>query len=293
MRRIRKHLELYLMIAPALVYFALFSVYPLIQGFLTSFQEIGLLGNARWVGVENYRQVFTDFAFGQVVINTLWLGFGMVSLGVIVPLIIAVALHEVPFAPLRKLTQTITYTPHLFSWVVVGGIWIQLLSPDGGLVNELVKMAGGSPIHFLANTAWVRPIFILLATWKEMGYMAVIYYAAISSLDPTHFEAATVDGAGRWDKIRHITLPQLVPTTMIVLVLTIVSTLRMFDQVFILRNAATTRVVDVLMTYVYDLGMAQFELGQATAASFVVVVIGLALVTVLRRLMRIDAPSGA
>lgn len=287
MRRIRKHLELYLMILPALAYFALFSVYPLIQGFLTSFQEIGLLGNARWVGLENYRRVFTDYAFGQVVANTLWLGFGMVATGVVVPLIVAVALHEVPFAPLRKLTQTITYTPHLFSWVVVGGIWIQVLSPDGGLANELIKMAGGNPIHFLANTFWVRPIFILLATWKEMGYMAVIYYAAISSLDPTHFEAATVDGAGRWDKIRHITLPQLVPTMLIVLVLSIVSTLRMFDQIFILRNAATTRVVDVLMTYVYDLGMAQFELGQATAASFMVVVIGLALITALRRLMRV------
>ena len=153
-------------------------------------------------------------------------------------------------------------------------------------------MTGGHPIHFLANTAWVRPIFILLATWKEMGYMAVIYYAAISSLDPTHYEAATVDGAGRWDKIRYITLPQLVPTAMIVLVLSIVSTLRMFDQIFILRNAATTRTVDVLMTYVYDLGMAQFELGQATAASFMVVVIGLALITALRRLMRIDDGVG-
>ena len=292
MRRIRKHLELYLMILPALAYFALFSVYPLIQGFLTSFQEIGLLGNPRWVGFENYRRVFTDYAFGQVVTNTLWLGFGMIALGVVVPLIVAVALHEVPFAPLRKLTQTVTYTPHLFSWVVVGGIWIQVLSPDGGLANEIIKMAGGNPIHFLANTAWVRPVFILLATWKEMGYMAVIYYTAISSLDPTHFEAATVDGAGRWDKIRHITLPQLVPTTMIVLVLSIVSTLRMFDQIFILRNAATTRVVDVLMTYVYDLGMAQFELGQATAASFMVVVIGLALITALRRLMRIDDGVG-
>lgn len=292
MRRIRKHFELYLMILPALAYFALFSVYPLIQGFITSFQEIGLLGNATWVGFENYRRVFTDYAFGQVVVNTLWLGFGMVALGVVVPLIVAVALHEVPFAPLRKLTQTITYTPHLFSWVVVGGIWIQVLSPDGGLVNEIIKMTGGHPVHFLANTAWVRPIFILLATWKEMGYMAVIYYAAISSLDPTHYEAATVDGAGRWDKIRYITLPQLVPTATIVLVLSIVSTLRMFDQIFILRNAATTRTVDVLMTYVYDLGMAQFELGQATAASFMVVVIGLTLIAALRRLMRIDDAVG-
>ena len=112
------------------------------------------------------------------------------------------------FASLRKLTQTVIYTPHLFSWVVVGGIWIQVLSPDRGLVNELLKLFGARPIHFLADTSWIRPTLILLNSWKGTGYNAVIYYAALSSLDPQIYEAATVDGASRWQKItKHSTPP--------------------------------------------------------------------------------------
>lgn len=288
MKRHLPYTPLYLMALPALLYLFVFSVYPLVQGFRVSLQEPLLLGGGRFVGLANYRAVLDDSAFWRALQNTLVLGGGMLAVGVLAPLALAILLHEVPFGPLRSVTQSVTYTPHLFSWVVVGGIWIQVLAPDGGLVNGIVEGLGGRPIHFLAETALVKPLFVLLAGWKELGYNAVIYYAAISALDPTLYEAATVDGARRWQRIRFITLPLLRPTVTIVLVLSAVGVLRMFDQIFVLRNAATTRSVDVVMTYVYDRGIAGFQLGEAAAASFLVVAVGLVMLLLLRRVLRVD-----
>lgn len=253
-----------------------------------SLQEPLLLGGGRFVGLANYRAVLDDPAFWRALQNTLVLGGGMLAVGVLAPLALAILLHEAPFGPLRSVAQNVTYTPHLFSWVVVGGIWIQVLAPDGGLVNGMIEALGGRPVHFLAEPALVKPLFVLLAGWKELGYNAVIYYAAISALDPTLYEAATVDGAGRWARVRLITLPLLRPTVIIVLVLTAVGVLRMFDQIFVLRNAATTRSVDVVMTYVYDRGIAGFRLGEAAAASFLVVAVGLVMLLLLRRVLRVD-----
>ncbi|NMB26221.1 MAG: sugar ABC transporter permease [Firmicutes bacterium] len=286
--KFRKYSQLYLMALPALVYFLVFSIYPVIQGLYMSTQKPLLLGGGVFVGLENYRNVLQDSMFWQALGNTLILSGGMIALGVSVPLFVAIALHELPFAPLRKLTQTVIYTPHLFSWVVVGGIWIQVLSPDGGLFNELGKLIGLSPVHYLADTTWIKLVLVLLSTWKGMGYNAVIYYAAISSLDPQIYEAATVDGASRWQKITKLTLPLLMPTVGVVFILSAVGALRIFDQVFILRNAATARTIDVVMTYVYDRGMREFRLGEATAASFMVTVVGLMTVGLLRRAMNID-----
>lgn len=288
MQRHRPYAQLYLMALPALVYFFVFSVYPLLQGFWVSFQEPLLLGGGRFVGLENYRAVLNDPAFWRALQNTLILGGGILAVGVLAPLVLAILLHEAPFGPLTSLTQSVTYTPHLFSWVVVGGIWIQVLSPDGGLVNGMIEALGGRPVHFLAESALVKPLFVLLAGWKELGYNAVIYYAAISALDPTLYEAATVDGARRWGRVRFITLPLLRPTVTIVLVLTAVGVLRMFDQIFVLRNDATRRSVDVVMTYVYDRGIAGFQLGEAAAASFLVVAVGLVMLLFLRRVLRVD-----
>lgn len=286
--RVRKYSQLYLMIIPTLLYFAIFSIYPVFQGLYMSTQKPLFLGGGVYVGLQNYKDVLNDSLFWRALTNTLVLSAGMIALGVLVPFVVAIALHELPFERLRKTTQTVIYTPHLFSWVVVGGIWIQLLSPDGGLINELFKLVGINPVHFLADTHWIKPVLVFLSTWKGLGYNAVIYYAALSSLDPQLYEAATVDGATRWQKITKLTVPLLIPTVKVVFTLSAVGALRIFDQVFILRNPATSRYIDVLMTYVYDLGMRQFKLGLSTAASFLVTAAGLMTVGFLRKAMNID-----
>ncbi|NLL43040.1 MAG: sugar ABC transporter permease [Firmicutes bacterium] len=290
MRRLkpRKYAQLYLMALPTVLYFLVFSIYPVIQGLYMSTQKPLLLGGGVFVGLENYRGVLKDRMFWRALSTTLQLSGGTIALGVLIPLIVAIALNELPLPRLRKFTQTIIYTPHLFSWVVVGGIWIQVLSPDGGLLNELLNLVGLQKVHFLADSMWIKPLIVLLSTWKGLGYNAVIYYAAISSLDPEVYEAATVDGASRWQKITKLTLPLLMPTVRVVFMLSAVGALRIFDQIFVLRNAATTRVIDVLMTYVYDLGMRQFNLGWATAASFMVTAVGIMTVGMLRKAMNVD-----
>lgn len=286
--KLRKYSQLYLMIIPTLLYFGIFSIYPVFQGLYMSTQKPLFLGGGVYVGLQNYREVLNDSLFWRALTNTLVLSGGIIVAGVVLPFIVSIALHELPFERLRKVTQTIIYTPHLFSWVVVGGIWIQLLSPDGGLVNELIALVGLNKVHFLADTSWIKSVLVFLATWKGLGYNAVIYYAALSSLDPELYEAATVDGATRWQKICKLTVPLLMPTVKVVFLLSAVGALRIFDQVFILRNAATARYIDVLMTYVYDLGMRQFRLGHSTAASFLITVVGLMTVGLLRKAMNID-----
>ncbi|MCM2532747.1 hypothetical protein NDK43_10575 [Neobacillus pocheonensis] len=140
LRVIRKHFTLYLMMLPILLYFAIFTFYPLIRGFMISLQDYRLIGNRPFVGLDNYMTVLKDPLFWQALKNTLIIGGGILAIGFIAPLIVAIALNEVLHATFKKLTQTIIYLPHLFSWVVVGGIWIFMLSPDGGLVNELLKL---------------------------------------------------------------------------------------------------------------------------------------------------------
>ncbi|MGJ9459800.1 ABC transporter permease subunit [Oceanobacillus sp. CF4.6] len=209
-------------------------------------------------------------------------------MGFIAPLVVALSLNEV-FQPLfKKITQMVIYLPHLFSWVVVGGIWIYILSPDAGLVNGVLQWIGVGPIHFFAQEAYAKPIMILSAIWKDMGYTCIIYLAAIVGISPTIYEAARIDGANRWKQMIYITIPQLVPTMKVVLLLNIMGILRIFDQVFVMRNPAISREVDVIMMYVYEKGILEFEMGVATAAAFLVVLATLILVSLVRKGIRFD-----
>lgn len=276
------------MLVPVVVYFLVFAYYPLARGFVISLQEFRLLGERPFVGLQNYVAVLRDPQFWQVLRNTLIIGCGILLLGFVVPIVVALSLNEVVDRRLKKATQLVIYLPHLFSWVVIGGIWIHLLSPDGGLVNEIVKRFGGQPIHFLASDTWARPVMIAAPIWKDMGFNAIIYLAAIVGINPVLYEAARIDGAGRWTQVRFVTLPLLRPTMKVVLLLNIAGVLRIFDQIYIMRNGAIARQVDVLMTYTYDKGILQFRLGFATAAAFLVIAATLVLVTVARRLTRFD-----
>lgn len=276
------------MLVPVVVYFLVFAYYPLARGFVISLQEFRLLGERPFMGLQNYVAVLRDPQFWQVLRNTLIIGCGILLLGFVVPIVVALSLNEVVDRRLKKATQLVIYLPHLFSWVVIGGIWIHMLSPDGGLVNEIVKRLGGQPIHFLASDTWARPVMIAAPIWKDMGFNAIIYLAAIVGINPVLYEAARIDGAGRWTQVRFVTLPLLRPTMKVVLLLNIAGVLRIFDQIYIMRNGAIARQVDVLMTYTYDKGILQFRLGFATAAAFLVIAATLVLVTVARRLTRFD-----
>jgi putative aldouronate transport system permease protein len=269
-RLMKSHLWLYVMILPVIAYFLVFVYYPLYEGVLSSFQEFKLLGSEEWVGTQNYSDVWNDDKFWQVVKNTLLIGGGILVFGFFPPIIVALALNEVAHLMYKKVSQTAVYLPHLFSWVVIGGMWIYLLSPSGGLVNELLALIDVGPIRFLTNTGWARTMMIGLPIWKDMGYSAIIYLAAITTVSPTLYEAARIDGASRLQQAYQITLPLLKPTMKVVFMLNILGLLRIFDQIFVMRNPVVQSGVDVIMTYVYDMGILRYELGFASAISVMV-----------------------
>lgn len=270
LRVLKIHAALYLMMVPIILYFGIFVYYPLYEGAIASLQEFKLLGNRPWVGLQNYRDVLDDPRFWQVLRNTLIIGGGILVFGFLPPIIVAVALNEVRLAIFKKFSQTIVYLPHLFSWVVIGGMWIYLLSPRGGLVNELLALFDVGPVRFMTNETWARIMMIVLPIWKDMGYAAIIYLASITSISPTLYEAARIDGASRLQQIYQITIPMLTNTMKVVFLLNVLGLLRIFDQIYVMQNGVVKRKVDVLMTYVYDKGIQQYEVGYASAVSMMV-----------------------
>lgn len=278
----------YVMMIPVIVYFLLFSYYPLVRGVLVSFQKFRVIGDRPFVGLENYRTVLGDPEFWRMLGNTLLIGGGILALGFAAPLIVALSLNEVGRAWFKKLTQMVVYLPHLFSWIVVAGIWIFMLTPDGGLVNELRGWFGLAPVHFLAEKNYSRLMMILAAVWKDAGYTCIIYLAAIVGLNPALFEAARMDGANRWQLVRHITLPQLLPAMQVVLMLSVMGVLRIFDQIFAMRNPAIERYVDVLMIYTYEKGLVKFDMGVANAAGCLIIAATVLLTLAARYAARYD-----
>jgi putative aldouronate transport system permease protein len=276
------------MMIPIFAYFILFTFYPLIRGFIISLQDFRVIGHRPFVGLDNYFTVLQDPDFYHAMINTLMISGGILLANFIFPLIIALLLNELLNEVFKRFVQTVIYLPHLFSWVVVGGIWIFLLSPDGGLVNELLQWFGNKPVHFLVKEQYAKPLMILMATWKDMGYTCILYLAAIVAINPSLYEAASIDGANRWHKIRHVTLPQLIPTMKIVLLLNMMGVLRIFDQIIIMRNPSIASEVDVFMTYVYEKGIMQFKMGVASAASFLVLFATLIITFITRKLIKYD-----
>jgi putative aldouronate transport system permease protein len=289
MKFMKQYSVLYLMLLPVIAYFLMFSYYPLIKGLLISFQDYRLMGNRPFIGFTNYKAVLDDPVFWQVLRNTLTIGLGILVFNFTAPLVVALALNEVLQTWFKRTAQMILYIPHLLSWVVVGGMWIFMLSPDTGLINLLLLKLGLShPIHFLAQTTWARWIMILIATWKDMGFNCILFLAGIVSINPSLYEAARMDGASRWQQIRLITVPQLSNTMKVIFLLNSLGILRIFDEVFILRNPSTATKVDVLMMYTYQKGIIDIKIGFASAASFFVVLFTLALTLLVRKATRFD-----
>ncbi|UVI33561.1 ABC transporter permease subunit [Paenibacillus spongiae] len=286
---IKRYGSLYVMIIPVLAYFILFTFYPLVRGLIISMQEFRVIGDRPFVGFSNYAIVLQDPVFWQTMVNTVLIGGGTLIIGFIAPIIVALSLNEVIRAGFKKFTQMVIYFPHLFSWVVVGGIWIYMLSPDNGLVNGLLKLLGmDQPIHFMAEKEYARWIMIFSNVWKEMGYNCILYLAAMVSINPSLYEAADMDGAGRWQKIRYVTIPQLKSTMKVVFLINLLGVFKIFDQIVVMSNGVIARQVDVVMGYTYQKTFIDFKMGVATAAAYLVIILTLVLAYVIRKAIRYD-----
>jgi len=274
--RIRRHWPLYLLIAPILAYFCAFLFYPMAQGIFLSFQKAGLLGPVGFIGLDNYAKVFSTPAVWQAIWNTLILAGGITIIGTVLPIFPAIALAQITPEWAKRGMQTAIYTPYLLSWVIIVGVWINTLSPIG-LVNTLLEGTGviDQPINFFADPSWARPMVIALTVWKDIGFHALIYLAALLSLSPDILEAADIDGAGNFRKVRDIIIPHLMPMIRVVFLITLLGSLRTFDSAFLMLNGRTADQIRTLAIFTYERGILNFDLGVASAAGVVLLMVSL------------------
>lgn len=258
---------LHLMILPGMIILAIFVFAPLV-GSMMAFENYvpakGLLGS-KWVGLENFKFIFSLPDSRQVFLNTLIIAFAKLVLNIIVPVTFAVLLNEIRAKFFKKTFQTIVYLPHFLSWVVLATVITNMFSLEGPF-NAVIQAVGGSPIQFLADNHWFRKVIVGTDVWKEFGYNSVVYLAALTSIDPGLYEAASIDGANRWKQTIHITLPALLPTMVLMTALNLGNILNAgFDQIFNLYNPIVYETADIIDTYVYRIGMVerQYSIGAA------------------------------
>ena len=280
MRRVWTNRYLYLLLLPCVVYFVVFNYLPM-YGLIIAFKDFkfskGILGSP-WVGLENFRYMFNLPTFYQVVSNSVTLSVMRLLIAFPIPILLSLSLNEVPFLRYKRLAQTTIYLPYFISWVVIGGILVNLLSPSWGIVNTLIKAMGGEPVFFLGKAQYFRGIVVVSHIWKNAGWDTIIYLAAITSISPDLYEAATIDGASRLKRIWHVTLPGIRPTIVILLLLSVGNIMNNgFEQIYVLQNGSNLHVSQVFETYTYTLGLVNGRFSFATTVGLFSSSVGLLL----------------
>ncbi len=274
---------LHVMLVPGIVLVLIFAYLPML-GLVMAFQDfqpqLGFF-RSEWIGFENFKLMFEYPDARQVIWNTLLIAVIKIVAHLIVPLIFALLLNEVRKMVFKRFVQTLVYLPHFLSWVILGGILLDMLSTDGGLVNQALGWFGIDPIFFLGNGDWFRFTVIFSDVWKDFGFSTIIFLAALSGINPDFYEAALIDGANRWQQMLKITLPSLIPITIVVGTLSLGNILNAgFDQIFNLYNPLVYEKGDIIDTYVYRVGLIGGDFGFGTAVgvfkslvSFILIVI--------------------
>lgn len=280
-REVRGQYILYLMVLPGLFYFIIFRYLP-IYGASIAFKNFRvLLGitHSPWVGLKNFRTVFSSPYFTSILTNTIAISVYKLLFGLPLAIAMALLLNEVRVRWFKRAVQTIAYLPHFLSWVVVFGIALTVLSPSNGLVNKAVVASGGASVNFLADPHWFRTVLVASEIWKNIGWNTIIYLAALAGISPSLYEAAAVDGASRFHRIRYISLPGILPVVVLVTMLNIGNLLSAgFEQVFVFYNPAVYSVGDIIDTWVYRQGIQGFQYSVAAAVGLFKGVVGCGLI---------------
>jgi len=264
-----RELPLYIMLIPAVVLTLIYSYGPM-AGIVMAFQNFkisrGWLGSP-FIGMQNFVRIFTMPTIGQIMRNTVLISLAKMIGGIVVPVVFALLLNEVARRFFKRTVQTFVYLPNFLSWVILAGVFRDILSPSTGIVNLMLGHLGFKPIYFLGNAAWFPVTIVLTAIWQGFGFSSVIYLASLNSIDPGLYESAEIDGAGRWKQTLHITLPGLTSIIILMSVLSLGNILNGgFDQIFNMLNTAVMSTGDILDTLVYRLGIANAQYSLATAA---------------------------
>ncbi len=294
----RKRRALYSMAVPGILFYFVFRYIPMI-GVIIGFQDfspfsgISSFWTSPWVGLQWFKLLFSQPKFLQLLGNSLLLGLYGILFGFPAPVILALLVNEIRSGPFKKVSQTVTYIPHFLSWAVVGSIVIEILSPTGGIVNTFLGFLGIPPRYFMVDSRFIRGIVVGSGIWKEVGWDSILYLAAIVGIDTTLYEAATVDGAGRWQQCLRITIPSVMPVIVICLILSIGRVMDTgFDQVFMFYTPKVESVLDVFDTYSYRVGIGNGQFSYVTALGLFRNIVGLVLVLGANRVSRLVSEHG-
>jgi putative aldouronate transport system permease protein len=294
-RYINDHKYLYLLLLPCVVFLFIFNYVPM-YGLIIAFKDFnfakGIMGSS-WVGFDNFKYLFSLDDFYQVFVNSVTLSFMRIAFTFPIPIILALMLNEIRSLRYKKLMQTTIYLPYFISWIVIGGILINMLSPSWGFVNELIKNLGYKPVFFLGDDRYFRGVALLSTVWKQSGWDTIIYLTAITSVNPDLFEAAMIDGAGKFRRIWNVTLPCIRSTIVILLLLSIGNVMNNgFEQIYVLQNPGNLTVAEVFETYTYKLGMVNGRFSFATAVGFFSSSVGLLLLLSANKFAKVIGEDG-
>jgi len=287
LRKKLREIPLHVMLLPGVILTLIFSYVP-IAGIVIAFQKFqpakGIF-HSRWIGWDNFQYMLDMPNFMSVLWNTVFIAVLKIIAGLVVPIVIALLLNEVAGAFFKRTIQTIIYFPHFLSWVILGGILIDVLSPSNGIVNELLGLFGIKPIFFLGNEDWFPYTLVATDTWKHFGYSTIIYLAALTGIDQHLYEAAVVDGANRWKQTLYVTLPGMLPIITLMTVLSLGNVLNAgFEQVFNLYSPMVYSTGDIIDTLVYRIGLVDAQYGVATAVGLFKSVISFGLIVLSNHL---------
>lgn len=281
--------QLFLMLIPFVLFYAFFMYRPL-WGLQIAFKDYSLfrgIQGSDWIGLKHFTDFFNSPYFFRVLKNTLLINVYLLVFGFPMPIILALMLNEVKNKRFKKIVQTSTYLPYFISTVVVAGIVTNFLAPSDGLVNILLSKLGQEKVYFLMKPEYFRSIYTTMDIWKGMGYSAIIYLAALTGVDMNLYEAARIDGAGKWKQLVHVTMPAIMPTIIIMLILRLGSLLNVgFESIILLYQPSTYETADVISTYVYRTGLAEGRYDFATAIGIFNSVVSFILVFTFNKISR-------
>lgn len=290
---IKQEWQIYVMLLPTIIWFLVFLYKPM-YGLQIAFKDYSIfrgVAGSPWVGWEHFETLFTNDQFKRAVSNTIKISALNLLFGFPAPIILALMFNEILHASYKRTAQTIVYLPHFISSVIIAGIVITAFSPTAGIVNTVMGWFGLDPVYFLTQPQWFRPIFVGTGIWQEAGFGSIIFLAAIAGVNPSLYESAVVDGANRWQMMWRITLPSILPTILIMLIIRIGNIMEVsFELVILLYHPATYETADVVNTWIYRQGLQSGQYDLAAAAglfnAFVAFVLVMTANTLSRRYSR-------
>jgi putative aldouronate transport system permease protein len=293
-REMVKNRWLYVLLIPGIIFFVVFRYIP-IFGLRIAFMDYNQYNPSasRWVGFDQFIRLFSRSSFQPVLLNTLKISVLKLICGFPIPVILALMMNEMRHLAFKKVTQTLLYLPYVVSWVILGGIIMNLLDPSTGLITGIINGVAGHLVTVLSDKAAFVPMLIITDIYKGMGWGTIIYFASMSGIDPQLYEAAVIDGAGKWRQVWNITLPSILPTIVIMFILSCGNILNAgFDQVFMLYSPQVYEVADIIDTYVYRMGIQRNDYAFSTAAGMFKSVVAFVLIVIVNQIAKRTGNEG-